>query len=446
LVAKPPDLPVNLKVICQPPGGDDPDRTAPDPIMPLPPGLAGATASENQDAKEHRGWFPTIDTICPCFFELLQDWCRGWAERFGKKPAARPATPAELFANSCAQQAPESNLTCPYLREKESMPAGMPADSFAQPITVLDNLQKLEHARYIVGKAEECLQNGDIGLALCYYEYACQICPGSRCAEMAAQQLGALRAGHTGAGGAADAEEQAAPAGRTLLAPAPEPPPDASPRICPKEIEPCLPPLDPKAMEALQKILLETMDPDLPKLIFATEPIEPPHEQQEDDSSTGWFFAPTGPDFPFLFSLLENLQREQEEEDDDDPAGTAMLLNNFVPDWNQVVHDVLDAVGTEAWIDIDGSRLEHLSVLAETQLCGVVLQIYSDGAGCWQCVVVTLLPEESGDLRAAQRAFNTRTLNWILSLNDAIDESEDDATDDSDDEDDDDITSLRSRW
>lgn len=191
-------------------------------------------------------------------------------------------------------------------------------------------------------------------------------------------------------------------------------------------LRPALPPIDPKVVEALEKLLGETGDPDMPKLLIrGAEPAS--EEEQEANLHSGWLPAPIEPGFPSLLRLpiRVNLAVDDEEATEDEPEILGMPFELFVPDWNALVREMLDALSMGSCVEIDGSNLGHLRLLAEKQLGAVQIQVFSDNEGLWRCVVTTLDPEASGDLRAAQRAQNDRLLHWIVSLNDGLDPVED---------------------
>jgi hypothetical protein len=189
---------------------------------------------------------------------------------------------------------------------------------------------------------------------------------------------------------------------------------------------PSLLPIDPNNVQALQELLSETGDPDMPKLIIRAEELAPAEEAEEEEAA-GWLQAPPDPDFPPLFVVPDDLKPLPEEaaDEDDDSADPEPRAEWIDPDWGSLLVEVLEAVEKKKCVEIDGDSLALLRFLGETQLGAVHLRLFADADYRWQCVVVALIPEESGDLRAAQRAHNDRIIRWIEAMNETADEADD---------------------
>lgn len=169
-LAKPPDLPAKPTIIC-------------------------VTATPEATAEESEQRFQNIDVTSPCFWEVFQSYWRSWSlslmECFSGSDTPTEAAPAQLPQTSSQLSMP---YTCPYFQQKIATSAGAGSESVSLPVSVLDNLERLEKAQEAFRQAERCRRQGQTALASFYYEQTRKICPGSRFALQATGRLNELRA------------------------------------------------------------------------------------------------------------------------------------------------------------------------------------------------------------------------------------------------------------
>jgi hypothetical protein len=192
-----------------------------------------------------------------------------------------------------------------------------------------------------------------------------------------------------------------------------------------ERVVPTLPPIDPKIIDALEKVLKESGDPTAPRLIIHVE--DPPATEEEESAvPPEWSGEPQEDDIPRLFvdPAEEKLTITPE---DEDPAEMEELSSE---EWSAVLRDAVDAIraGLSVSVDTDAGPT---GVPHREQFDGIEVEI-ALGFGGEMFIKVSLAPESSGDLRAAQRAHNERILNWIESLNEPCTEEDDAATEEED--------------
>jgi Bacterial type II and III secretion system protein len=112
-----------------------------------------------------------------------------------------------VIINEEEEQVLPPAVACP--RQETSTTAPCPK-AVAPPLTVLDNLKKLEDAREAYGKAERALRAGHTQRATHAFNRIQQLCPGSNIGEMAQARLKELRAVAT-ADVAAEEQENTGP-------------------------------------------------------------------------------------------------------------------------------------------------------------------------------------------------------------------------------------------
>jgi hypothetical protein len=168
---------------------------------------------------------------------------------------------------------------------------------------------------------------------------------------------------------------------------------------------PDLPPVDPKIVDALEKILAEAADPLPAKLVILDSAHYLGDHQAEPVSE--WPCGPSPVKMPSMLAEPENPDAALEDDDDSREA---------VPDdFDELFREALESLRSHAWIDIDSSREDGLRAECELQIGGIDLKLIRNEPGqCW--AVIKLLPEACPDLRAAQRAHNDSMIDWIVSL------------------------------
>lgn len=219
--AKPPELPVDLKVICQP-GWEQPTEAGPtsdaEEAEDSSPGRQ-PSGQKSLDGAEDMAC-ETLDTTCPCWCQALQSCWRQVVHHLtgvGMAPEAADedvgcATDrggrdtADPGAGVPSAPSTASKVVCPYLQrqalERKKMPPGMGAET-----TVLDNLRKLEQARKALRQAERFQEDGELDLARDCYEQVHRLCPGSPADQRALLRLSRLNERAAATGGSAEEAE-----------------------------------------------------------------------------------------------------------------------------------------------------------------------------------------------------------------------------------------------
>jgi hypothetical protein len=191
-----------------------------------------------------------------------------------------------------------------------------------------------------------------------------------------------------------------------------------------QDLKVSLPAIDPKIVDALQKVLNESANPTVPRLIIHVED-QPAAEEQEPAVPSEWSIEPREEEIPrLLIDPVEDQMTITSEEESDEPKDLSP------EEWNALLREVIDAIrgGLSEEVEINAvlTGVPHREQFGDI---GVEVTI---GSGGEQYVRVSLSPEASGDLRAAQRAHNERILRWIESLNEPCAEGEDDAAEEED--------------
>jgi hypothetical protein len=170
---------------------------------------------------------------------------------------------------------------------------------------------------------------------------------------------------------------------------------------------PRLPPIDPKIVDALEKVLADCPDPVPAKLVVLE--VVPASSEAQEAPTASW---PTGTpqvEIPTLLEEWEDPDLTVQTEDEEENSGGARPP---ISDLNQMLRDVIDALRQGACADVDTEGEEGLRAQVETQIGGVVVKLVYDESGI-HCAVVRLLPEACPDLRARQRAQNDAIIEWI---------------------------------
>jgi hypothetical protein len=191
------------------------------------------------------------------------------------------------------------------------------------------------------------------------------------------------------------------------------------------EIVPHLPPIDPKIVDALEKVLKESADPTVPRLIIHIED-QPADEEQDPAVPPEWSGEPQDMEIPRL--LVDPVEDELTiTSEDEEPAEPNELSWE---EWSALLREAIDALRSGLSVEVKPNA-SPTGVPQREQFGGVQVEI-TIGNGGEQFVKVSLSPEASGDLRAAQRAHNERILRWIESLNEPSSDEEETATEEED--------------
>jgi hypothetical protein len=173
---------------------------------------------------------------------------------------------------------------------------------------------------------------------------------------------------------------------------------------------PPLPELDPKIVEALEKVLADCPDPLSARLVVLDvtqlDEKQGTDNKQEDPPVDGWAVGVPAVEIPSLLEELDDTDssaRTEEEEDNGDAP---------LPDLGRVLGEVVDSIREGACVDLDSAAEQGLRAQVEMQIGGVDFKLLYDESGI-HCAVVRLLPEACPDLRARQRAANDAFIEWI---------------------------------
>jgi hypothetical protein len=189
----------------------------------------------------------------------------------------------------------------------------------------------------------------------------------------------------------------------------------------PSVVAPTLPPIDPRIIDALQRILKETANPTVPRLIIHLEE-QPIGEEQEPVIPTEWSSEPRDAEIPHPAVDPVDDELTPEEDEAQEPEELSKQ------EWSALLREVIDALRAGLNVEVEATAPTNLT--QREHFSGIEIEV-TFGSGGEQFVKVWLAPEASGDLRAAQRAHNDRILNWIESLNEPC-ADEDDAAEEED--------------
>jgi hypothetical protein len=204
VTAKPPELPINEKVVCE-----EPQKASRKDQTPVP--ITAELVIELLKYEYQYGPIQNLPGVVPVFgIEVLEfDWLhptwvkptplvedmaprvRGWFQQCA----------TEVFDFLATEQAP----TCPYLRVNEGVKKGVEPEPTQLADSVLENLSKLELAQKVYQAAEECRRDGGGQAAEKAYRMVQELCPGSRWGHLASERLNELRTARAETGSPADA-------------------------------------------------------------------------------------------------------------------------------------------------------------------------------------------------------------------------------------------------
>jgi hypothetical protein len=286
------------------------------------------------------------------------------------------------------------SLTCPYLQHQcVSKCRGVDT---ARLRDFGENLERLTLANKLYEMGERHRYAGDRDGAYYFFAQIHNICPGSRCDADAAMKMQEMAQLCTRPDDSVRAYAQ-----QLNVTP---------PTHTPLESQPSL--IDPKIVETLLKVLKEAGEFGVPRLILHVEE-QSGSEEQENPETSEWRSQPNEVEFPSLFvdpvedPLTITEEKEASEKNEDAPLDLTSLLQEVI----DVIHSGQSVLVEKAGVGLD---LE-----LEVDLSGANVKVMTGYSG-HRFVLVTLSPEASGDLRAAQRAHNERILNWIASLNEEL--------------------------
>lgn len=185
------------------------------------------------------------------------------------------------------------------------------------------------------------------------------------------------------------------------------------------QLKPELPPIDPKVVDALEKVLKESGAPLKPKLIVV--PVEPSDIEEQEEPVSQWPLVPPELEMPSLYLPLETEELDLYEED-----GSVAVPTQ--PDAEAAFRQVLDSLREGMYLDVSGVDPETLETKVTLRLNGIECHLILDGSG-HRYFLVGLMPEATGDLKEIQQALNERVMHWINIMNSGGNKVEEEATD-----------------
>jgi hypothetical protein len=207
-VAKPPELPLNQKITCQPRAGLDEEATS---TLLFGVGINSNAGLTGQVlAVEKPASCPRLgEMLGRCWHTLGQCFLGRSAfvsvEVMGEVPLKQSVS-VELIPAMPVEIASEPN--CPYLRQKIRASKTPPAQAINRSVTVVDNIENLEAAEKIYRQGEDFRSAGQIESACQCYEKVRRLCPGSRYDRQAALRLSQVCARRDAQAREGSAEEQ----------------------------------------------------------------------------------------------------------------------------------------------------------------------------------------------------------------------------------------------
>lgn len=173
---------------------------------------------------------------------------------------------------------------------------------------------------------------------------------------------------------------------------------------------PRLPPIDPKIVDILEKVLAQSDDPLHPKVVIQLEdPAESADPRQ--DGPSAWPTAASVTEFPSIYEIPTEDEPADEEEDEAVAAPSPAL------DWNDLLRDVAEALQQGGGTDLDGPGLARWRTTpCDLELGGIQVRWTLNANSLTQSVAVALVPEACGDLRLLQQVHNRNILSWIVAV------------------------------
>jgi hypothetical protein len=281
---------------------------------------------------------------------------------------------------------PRIEYTCPYLNLLKESPPSTSRREFAPSCDFQENLNKLSVARKLYEMAQTYLRDGDRDGALYFFAQIHELVPGSRFDSQATERINIMA--------------------RQGLAPT-------------------VPPIDPKIIDALQKLLKESGNPTAPRLIIHVEE-QSVGEEEEPAVPSEWSDEPSAVEVPRLLVDPADDQLTLTPEEDE-PAEPEEFSKEA---WSALLRDAIEAIRSGLGVEVEMTAATP-NVSQREHFGGIEIEV-TIGSGGEQFVKVSLSPETSGDLRAAQQAHNERILNWIERLNEPCADEDDSAAEEED--------------
>jgi hypothetical protein len=168
------------------------------------------------------------------------------------------------------------------------------------------------------------------------------------------------------------------------------------------QLHPSLPDVDPKVVEALERVMKEAGDPLKPKLIIVPEPAS--DTEESEDPVSQWPLVPPEHEIPSLYLPLET--------DDLDLYEDETAAAPKAPNAGEILRDVLDAVKQGLYVEVSGVDPETLETKISVHVHGIECELVLGNFG-HRYLLVGLLPQATRDLKALQQSLNESVLHWI---------------------------------
>ncbi|HMC63386.1 MAG TPA: hypothetical protein VKI65_00450, partial [Gemmataceae bacterium] len=200
--AKPPDVPVNLKVDCQ----IETDLRPPESVSSDGELDVNAAIAQPEDVDVMPTEIEVLDVMPKPDAEgdaddlELKSFVEGL---IGPRPEA-------ISPGGVQSGGRQSEHTCPYLKQKAAEAEAATRESPGLVNSVLDNLNKLLEAEKLYRRAERCRRHGETDKACHWYEVVQHLCPGSRYDRLSAKRLKKLHAVQDAEAAEMEAEESTA--------------------------------------------------------------------------------------------------------------------------------------------------------------------------------------------------------------------------------------------
>lgn len=176
-------------------------------------------------------------------------------------------------------------------------------------------------------------------------------------------------------------------------------------------LRPELPAVDPKVVDALERVLAQSGEPISSKLvIIADEPVA--NGEQVEEPISQWPYLSTDVQMPSLFVPMLNPQSLQEDEDDGGEEENPMDDDlSPVSSLNEMLRDAVEVLQQGGCIEVDDSKHGCLRFRCQSQVGCIECQLFQDDTG--HGYMTLKLTDVPGDLRAAQRKHNQQVIDWI---------------------------------
>ncbi len=170
-------------------------------------------------------------------------------------------------------------------------------------------------------------------------------------------------------------------------------------------------------MDALEKVLQQSGEPEKPKLIVV--PVEPAATEPPDEPVALWPLAPIEQEMPSLYII--------DADEDDLEAEEAAPVEAEKPDVGELLREVLGALQGGVYVDVSNVDPESLERKVNVRVGSIECSMMTDNFGN-RYFLVGLLPEATRNVKLMAQSLNERVLRWIELSNsggNTVEEAED---------------------